>query len=159
LLKKKQELSIMLRVCLCLGVLGAVLGCSGSGSAITLPDTVAALGVVTLDGKPAPFAMVTFVPRGGTKGIECIGVTDEAGEFQLKQVRGNPGVPPGEYTVVINRYVKSDGTPVALDGSEPPANLGAVESLPAYYSNPGESMLSATVTPQGGAFNFDLKSK
>ncbi|MDB5389742.1 MAG: hypothetical protein JWM11_5388 [Planctomycetaceae bacterium] len=146
-----------LHVCLCFGLLLGAIGCSGSGS-IALPDTVAATGMVTLDGKPIQFAMVTFVPRTGTKGIECTGVTDETGDFDLKQIRGKDGVPPGEYTVVINRYVKADGTPVALDGSEPPANLGAVESLPSCYSNPGESKLTAKVTEEGGTFRFDLNS-
>lgn len=148
----------MLRVCLCVAILGLAAGCGGDDGAIALPKTVPAAGLVTLDGQPAANAMVTFIPRGETKGIECVGVTDATGDYKMQQVRGSEGVPPGEYSVVINRYVKPDGTPVALTGGEPPANLGAVESLPGHYSNPAETVLHASVPENGGAFNFELKS-
>jgi|GEM_PF-3697119 len=64
-----------------------------------------------------------------------------------------------EYTVVINRYIKSDGTPVSLDGGEPPANLGAVESLPPKFSNFSESVLLANVSEVGGDFKFELTNR
>ncbi len=149
----------MFRVYVCLGILTASVGCGGSLPAKPLPKTVPAAGLITLSGQPLSFATVTFVPKGQTNGIESVGVTDEKGQYSLKQVRGEDGVPPGDYTVVINRYVKTDGTPVRLDGSEPPANLGAVESLPPQYSNPTESILLAKVTDAGGEFKFELKGR
>lgn len=148
----------MLRVCLCLSLLGGVIGCGGGGG-IALPKTVPAGGTITLDGKPLESASVTFSPKGTTKGIECVGVTDAAGKYKLKQIRGGDGVPPGEYAVIVNRYVKPDGTPVPLDGTVAPADLGAVESLPPQYSNPTEPSLAATVPEKGGEFNFDLLSQ
>jgi hypothetical protein len=149
---------MMLRVCLCLGMLGVFAGCSGETSK-PLPATVEVSGKVTLDGAPLTSAMVTYVPKGETKGIECVGVTDDTGEYTLKQIRGKDGAPPGEYTVVINRYVKADGSPIILDGSEPPANLGAVESLPPHYSSASDSTLTKTVPEAGGKLDFELVSK
>ncbi len=75
-------------------------------------------------------AMVTSVPSGSTKGVECTGFTDEAGKFSLTWLRGGSGAPPGEYRVGVNRFVKGDGKPVVLGAGEFPADIGAVESLP-----------------------------
>tara|TARA_R110002111_G_scaffold191869_2_gene258212 strand:- start:26446 stop:26913 length:468 start_codon:yes stop_codon:yes gene_type:complete len=134
-------------------------GCGGAAATETLPTTVPVAGVVTLDGKPLVSATVTFVPRGATKGVECVGFTDESGKYTLTQIRGAEGAPPGEYRVVINHFVKSDGTPVKIDGGEAPANVGADEALPAIYSDFTNSILSAQVTEAGGEFPFELKIK
>jgi hypothetical protein len=136
----------------------AVAGCSGQAASVPLPKTVPASGTVTLNGATLASAVVTFIPRQAESGIECTGMTDDAGLFKLKQLRGGEGAPPGEYTVVISRLVKPDGTPVPPNSPEPPADLGAVESLPARYSNPAESKLTANVPAQGGEFKFDLTS-
>ena len=132
-------------------------GCGGGAEDTSLPTTVPVSGTVTLKGKPLVSATVTFVPQGETKGVECVGFTDDAGKFQLKQIRGAEGAPPGSYKVVINHFVKGDGSPIKIDGSEPPANLGAVESLPIKYSSFLDSKLTAQVNDAGGEFNFDLK--
>lgn len=149
----------MLRTSLCIGVLALILGCSSSESSKPLPKTVPGAGKVTLDGKPLSYAVVTFSPRGKTAGIECVGETDAAGEYELKQIRGSDGVPPGEYVVIINRYVKSDGTPVSVSGDVAPANVGAVESLPPRFSSFTETTLTAKVGESGGAFDFNLTSQ
>lgn len=134
-------------------------GCGGTTVAESLPDTAPVSGVVTLNGKPIMFATVTFVPMGTTKGFECVGVTDESGKYTLQQIRGAAGAPPGEYGVVINYFLKADGTPIKIDGSEPPANLGADEALPPMYSSFTDSKLTAKVTEAGGEFPFELKAK
>ncbi len=149
----------MLRVCMCLGIVGGMIGCGSSVPSKPALKTAPAVGMVTLSGAPLAFASVTFVPRSQKNGIESVGITDEQGRFAMKQLRGQVGVPPGEYTVVINRYIKSDGTPVSLDGGEPPANLGAVESLPPKFSNFSESVLLANVSEVGGDFKFELTNR
>jgi hypothetical protein len=133
-------------------------GCGGETPAKSLPKTVEVAGLLRMDGKPLTSALVTFVPSGSTKGVECTGLTDDAGKFSLTQLRGGSGAPPGEYRVVVNRFVKGDGKPVALGMGEFPADVGAVESLPPRYSSM-ESTLTATVPPMGGAISLDLKSK
>ncbi len=147
---------MMLRRYLCLGMVVGMVGCGSSVSSKPLPKTAPAVGMVTLGGAPLAFASVTFVPKSQAIGIESVGVTDERGHFALKQVRGKVGVPPGHYTVVINRFVKRDGTPVSLGKGEFPANVGAVESLPPQFSNYSESVLLANVPETGGEFQFDL---
>lgn len=148
----------MFRVLLCVGMLAGLLGCNGGGVE-PLPKTAPGSGQVKLDGKPIGGAMVTFSPKAGTSGVECIGTTDDEGKYVLKQVRGGEGVPPGEYTVFINRYVDAKGIPIELDDEVAPADQGAVESLPAKYSSPIETTLSQKVPESGGEFNFDLTSR
>jgi hypothetical protein len=143
---------------LCILMLGMT-GCGGAAATEDLPKTAPVAGVVTLDGKPLVSATVTFVPKGATKGVECVGFTDDSGKYTLSQIRGAAGAPPGEYRVVINYYVKSDGTPIKIDGSEAPANLCADEALPPMYSSFTDSILSAQVSDAGGEFPFELKSK
>ncbi|MES2789935.1 MAG: carboxypeptidase regulatory-like domain-containing protein [Planctomycetota bacterium] len=149
----------MLRAWVSIGILAGMIGCGGADASKALPKTVPATGVVTLDGNPLSNATLTFIPVGATQGIECFGATGEKGEFKMKQLRGQDGAPPGEYKVVISRYVKSDGKPIVLGGDQLPANVGASESLPARYSAPQASKLSAVVPPTGGEFKFDLKSR
>lgn len=149
----------MLRKSLYFGILVGMIGCGSSATLKPPPKTAPAVGVVTLAGVPLAFASVTFVPKSQASGIESVGVTDEHGHFALKQVRGEAGVPPGDYTVVINRFVKSDGTPVSLAKGEFPANVGAVESLPPQFSNYSESVLLANVPTVGGEFKFDLPQR
>lgn len=149
----------MLRMCICLAILVGMIGCGGGAGSKKLTKTAPAVGVVTLSGAPLAFASVTFVPKSQANGIESVGVTDEQGHFTMKQLRGEEGVPPGDYTVVINRFVKSDGTPVNLQAGEFPANVGAVESLPRQFSSHSESVLLANVPATGGEFKFDLTSR
>jgi len=138
-------------------------GCGGGEELADLPETAPVSGVVTMDGKPLSYATVTFVPKGLTKGVECIGVTDEQGKYTLKQMRGAEGAPAGEYLVAISQFKKSDGSPFILDFSdgepEAPINQGAVESLPLKYSSVLDSILNAQVTDAGGDFPFELESK
>ncbi|QDT28736.1 hypothetical protein Enr10x_40810 [Gimesia panareensis] len=141
----------------CCSLVVGLTGCGGGAAEKPLPNTVPVSGSVTMKGKPLVSATVTFVPQGETKGVECVGFTDESGKFKLKQVRGGEGAPPGSYKVVINHFVKGDGSPIKIDGSEPPANLGAVESLPIKYSSFLDSKLTAQVNDAGGEFTFDLK--
>lgn len=140
-------------------LLGLLSGCGAETAAKGLPGTVAVTGVLRMDGKPLSDAVVTFVPSGATKGVECIGTTSESGTFTLQQIRGGTGAPPGEYRVIVSRLVKKDGTPFKATADEKPIDVGAVESIPPKYSNPGESKLIVTVPAMGGEVPVDLKSK
>ncbi len=134
-------------------------GCGGAAvESNPLPATVPVTGVLRLDGKPLSLATVLFVPSGATKGVECVGFTDDEGKFSLEQIRGGKGAPPGEYRVAVSRYLKN-GEPVKLGPDEFPANVGAVESMPLKYSSPTESILVVTVPPSGGEIPVELKSR
>jgi len=141
-------------------LLGFSEGCGGSHFRQDLPLTVPVSGLVTLNGKPLASASVTFYPKDGTAGIESAGSTDESGHYQLQQTRGELGTPVGEYSVTISHYVGPDGKSIVMTkDSPPPADLGAVESLPEKYSSLQSTTLRATVPAGGDTINFDLKIK
>lgn len=146
------------RLTLCISALG-IAGCGGGTDSNSLPKTAPVMGVVNLDGNPLEWATVTFVPSGTTKGVECIGLTDESGKYSLKQIRGSEGVPPGEYRVVISQLVASDGTPYKPGSEIAPITAGAKEVLPVRYSNFEKTTLTANVPANGGDFPFQLKVK
>jgi hypothetical protein len=140
-------------------LLGLLSGCGTETAAKGLPGTVAVTGIIRMDGKPLPDATVIFVPTGTTKGVECIGTSNESGTFTLQQIRGGSGAPPGEYGVTVSRLLKKDGTPFKASLDEKPIDAGAVESIPPKYSNPGASPLIVTVPAAGGEVAVELKSK
>lgn len=136
-------------------ILSGLFGCGGGGSVAPLPKTEEVSGTVTLKGQPLEGATVTFIPTGTTKGIECVGRTDESGVYFPKQIRGGEGVPAGTYKVVISRFLRN-GEPVSAE--DDPGNGGiASESLPAKYSNATATKLKAKVSEGGDSIDFDLE--
>ena len=147
----------MYRPLLSVAILLLIQGCGSPDEIVELPPTSPVTGQVSLDGKPVEGIVVTFIPTGDTKGIECVGQTDETGEYTPKQIRGSEGVPPGTYKVVFSRLMRG-GKPIAAE--EDPGSGGiAVESLPEKYSNPATTKETATVAEDGGRFDFQLTSK
>ncbi|MBN9518824.1 carboxypeptidase regulatory-like domain-containing protein [bacterium] len=134
------------------------LGLAGCGGADGGPKT-AVSGKVTLKGKPVSGAVVQFVPTA--KGEAASARTDGDGKYQLVASKGGTGVAPGDYKVVISKVVGPDGKELPPDVS--PFSGGGKETLPAMYSNPGDTILVAKVpdaptasvdfplTGQGGA--------
>lgn len=139
-----------------------VIGCGGS-TGPELPDPVKVKGIVALDSQPLSNAMVYFVPMGGVEmGTGATGVTDASGVFELVTVKGTgkqSGAIPGEYRVSISRLVGPDGTAIAPNADVPPADLGAVESLPPRYSDVMMTELKASVPAQGGTIDFRMTSQ
>lgn len=140
-----------------------VVGCGGGSTGPKLPDPVKVKGVVAMDSQPLPDAMVFFVPEGGkSMGNGATGITDSSGTFELVTTSGKarkPGAIPGNYKVWISRLVGPDGKPVAPNADVPPADLGAVESLPPRYSDVMMTELKASVTGDGGSFDFSISSR
>lgn len=134
-------------------------GCLGGSSLPPIPETVPVSGVVLLDGKPLVAASILFVPSQGTKGIECSGVTDDDGRFELKHPHGPTGAPAGTYGVVVSRLVDSRGLAILPNPDVPPADLGAVESLPPRYSSFDQTTLKAEIPHSAGELKFELKSR
>jgi len=136
-----------------------VSGCGGE-SQPELPRTVPVSGKVVLNGEPLASAAVQFLSIGNTAGSDGRGTTDESGTYQLKQVGGATGVPPGEYKVVVSQLALAGGKPIQTGpDAPPPIEQGAMESLPAKYSSPVETTLTASVPAGGGTLDFELKTK
>ncbi|HQU41268.1 MAG: hypothetical protein B7Z73_03230 [Planctomycetia bacterium 21-64-5] len=130
-----------------------VCGCgksTGPPKALIIPVT----GTVTLDGKPLPGADVTFIPSQGIGAFT--GRTNDDGSYQLEGLVGAKAKCQGKCGVRISRMLKPDGSLPSPD--EPPANVGATESLPERYSSASTTELSAEVPEGGGKFDFPLKS-
>jgi len=143
-------------------LLGVVLwlGCSAPTSG---PPLVPAEGAVLLDDKPLANANVMFIPQGETRGDKAAyAKTDAAGKFAMGSADGKrQGTAVGTYQVVINKYVKPDGSDFVPDPNSGPDDTGGYkELLPGSYSDATQSKLSADV-PAGGAktLEFKLKSK
>jgi hypothetical protein len=67
---------------------------------------VSVSGVVTLEGKPVEGATVAFyAAAGGPEGRPALGRTDADGAFRLNTLGDADGALPGEYKVVISKWV------------------------------------------------------
>ena len=140
---------------LAIGLVALACGCSK-----TDPSLVPVTGTVTMNDQPLANATVTFIPKGGTPGFGGVGKTDAAGKYTLKGSRDDaPGIPPGEYRVVISKRLMPDGSEVPANDNTPPMNSPAKESLPDAYSSMASNRLSATVVAGGAAIDFSLKVK
>ena len=118
-------------------------------------------GVVRLDGKPLPGAVVAFLPSEDGKGTLTQGETGEDGTYELLYMAQPGGTAPGRYKVIVSYVVAPDGTPQGLgprSSMTPPESFHkAKELLPAKYSDPTRSELRAVVPDGGGTFDHDLK--
>lgn len=129
-------------------------GCTEKTSTNLVPVT----GSVTMDGKPLEGASVTFVGTGSTPGLGGTGVTDAAGNFEISHFRAGKGLEQGDYKVMISKLVMSDGSPIP-PGTLSIAELSTREMLPARYSDPGKTVLNATVVEGGDPVSLGLASR
>jgi hypothetical protein len=116
-------------------------------------------GTVLLDSKPLEGAIVSFVPLPGTADAEyATGTTNAEGKYTLSVNAVGEGAVPGEYRVVISKFAQPDGTPVPPDTA--PADVGAVETIPARYSGVDNETLRMTVPAAGSSSaDFELKTR
>jgi len=85
-----------------LALLLAAAGCSDKHTPIPVS------GEVTLDGQPVEAATVYFYAVGDLKeGRTATGQTDKEGKFRLSTLGTNDGALPGNYKVVVSKYVPS----------------------------------------------------
>ena len=126
------------------GCLGLVLLVSGCGGIEYFPVA----GKVTLDDRPLPDAVVSFMPND-EQGVPSLGVTGAGGVYTLRQTAELVGAPVGKYTVRITTY--REGRPEA----DPPIP-GVPEKVPAEYNV--RTTLAAEVKPEENAIDFNLSS-
>lgn len=136
-------------------------GCSGDeGNPDVSPTRVSVKGLVRLDGKPLQGAVVVFLPAEDGKGTLTQGETREDGTYELLYMTEPGGTAPGRYKVVVSYLVAPGGTPQGLgprSSMTPPESFHkAKELLPARYSEPTRTELTAVVPNSGGAIEHDL---
>jgi hypothetical protein len=121
-------------------VLSLVLfGCGG-------PETHTVTGRITLDGSPLRDALVAFVPAS-EEGTWACGRTDSDGRYKLEQGADVEGTTAGRYTVRITTLREGNAE------ADPPIPF-LPETVPTKYNL--QSELTAVVTPQDTAFDFNL---
>jgi hypothetical protein len=129
-----------------LGIALAAAGCSGG------PKIASVSGVVTLDGRPYPNAVVSFQPLGSkdapNPGRGSAGVTDEKGQFTLRYDGVKNGAVVGKHRVRI--FTRLGAEPGQDDGAPdpPPARKpNLVEPIPADWHE--QSTREFEVPPRG----------
>lgn len=148
---------------LCWSCLAVTCGCGGGPPEPKLADPIKVQGTISLDDKPLASAIVYFVPDGGKNmGNGATGITNANGVYELVTTSGarkKSGAIPGNYKVTVSRLVRNDGTTVVPDAGTPPANLGAVESIPSRYSDVMQTELKANVSSGSGPLDFSIASQ
>lgn len=93
---------------------GALSGCGKGGP--PKPAVVTAKGKIVLEGTPLAGARLFFIPEG-TGAKDAAAASDASGNFELV-TEGIPGAVPGQYKVLVQHYVKPDGSPFALSQAD-----------------------------------------
>jgi hypothetical protein len=111
-------------------------------------------GAVTLNGQAVPYTQIIFQPKGTadnpSPGPGSTAFCDDAGRFELKTVRGQPGAVVGLHAVQIYAH----GPPKSTTGD---TDVGpkVQEAFPAKYNV--ESQLTFEVPAEGSeGANFEL---
>jgi len=130
-----RSLALFSSVCLSASILA---GCGGKVPK-NLPELGVVTGVVELDGRPVPDAIVLFEPKGS--GTLASAGTDTSGKYQLMYRPDIVGAALGEHVVRISKR----------DGDAGP------EILPKKFNDKTE--LTAKVQPGENTIDFKLQSK
>jgi hypothetical protein len=113
-------------------------------------------GIVTLDGKPVPGAVVNFQPQATgesrSPGPGSTGRCDAEGRFELKTIRDEPGAVMGVHTVSIYSY--SPESPVVADGG----TESHKEIIPDRYNYASELTFEVPASGTSTA-DFELTTK
>jgi len=128
-------------------------------------------GTITLDGKPLPEAVITFVPEGGG-GHQASGMSGSDGSFRLTTFSSGDGAERGSYKVTVTLGAPETDTGPAPDPTDPKAMAEAMRKyseknrgkaakkspLPASYSDPAKTSLKYVLPPPDGKVLLELKS-
>ena len=139
------------------GLLAAVVGCSGG------PEYASVSGVVMLDGKPYPKAVVSFqpiaTPENPNPGRGSSAYTDEHGRFVLQGDNGRDGAVVGKHRVrIMTRGNEVVGQDVEGGSPDETPTKREVDPIPPEWN--ALSNVEFDV-PSGGTdkANFDIKSR
>jgi hypothetical protein len=121
-------------------ITACVAGCGSKSSGY--PQLSPVTGTVTLDGKPLPNVVVTFV---NGKGVVSLGATDDTGRYSLAYRGITPGAGLGASTVTVTSIAENP-------------DIGLLEEpIPAIYN--AKTTLTADVAAAGNSFDFELSTK
>ena len=135
----------------------AALGCGDDSL-----DVYPVRGKITFDGKPiVGGGSIAFMPTTEQEGKMAGGTITEDGAYEMSTYAEGDGSIPGEFRVVIVQVVETEPE-ATQDGQAPAEASGASvaqsDRIPAIYSDPYNSPLTATVEAKDlNEANFDLQ--
>ena len=115
-------------------------------------------GTVLLKGKPAADVLVTFHPSGSSSHPNeatpsPTGKTNAEGIYQLHTYLGTDGAPAGQYAVSLSFAGSAESRDVMAKNQ-----TIAITKIPAKYSDPRKSGLTATIEKGNNAIEpFEIK--
>jgi hypothetical protein len=121
------------------------------------PPIVPAEGTVYLDGKPLPFARVTFMPMLENFGAEynSMAITDENGHFVLTcTLQNQPGAAAGKHQVLVGEHTPGEMRGKQQDLADYTAKLKN-RPIPPDYAVLSKALLSVEV--KAGETVYDLQ--
>jgi hypothetical protein len=113
-------------------------------------------GIVTYQGKPLENALVVFIPETPNL-LPASDLTDGSGRYELMTKVPGDGASIGKHRVTVTARGPEKTSPGQEIGlPEIKVEAGPL-LIPARYSNPDSSGLTAEVKPEGAALDFELK--
>lgn len=141
----------------CCCVSGAV-GCGVSAASVgPAVKRVPVAGVVKIGGATLANVEVTFTPYGDNRtGQLGTGVTDEKGEFEITNHRGQSGLPPGNYLVTASLIAPPDGA--ERPWPDKPAQSPAYQIIPEDWNSITKAgRHNQVIVPDDGRNDFQIK--
>jgi hypothetical protein len=131
-----------------------VLGCNHENR---LKGLVPAEGIVYYDGKPLDGATVNFIPQTPDQ-RSAVGRTDAAGKFVLTTLTPNDGAAPGEYQATVSKMSDAVWNESMTEQESAKSKDDVKPLIPAKYSIPAKSGLTAIIPAKGVKdLKFELK--
>lgn len=140
-------------------ILGLALLVTGCGKDRPVPVS----GIVRLDGKAVPGAVVTFHPE--VAGRMATGTCNDAGRFELTTLQSGDGAFPGDYRVTV-QYAEGVTPPPSTNVRDAFSGMAKAKQakvvpkffVPERYSRPDKTELRHTV-PGATEVVLELKGK
>jgi hypothetical protein len=142
----KEQFLVALVIC-------SLAGCSSE------PSRYAATGTVSMDGKPAPFVVVTFHATSGDAKASGSGKTDDQGKFTVGETGKNSGFQSGEYKVTFSQTLVKGVPTLAGSGGKPEEKIATEKQAVAdEYRSIEKTPVSAKIGSGSNDFKFEIKS-
>lgn len=136
----------------------AAAGCGVSAASVgPSVKRVPVSGAVKIGGAPLADVEVTFTPYGDNRtGQLGTGVTDEKGEFEVTNHRGQSGLPPGNYIVTASLIRPPDGA--ERPWPDKPAQSPAYQVIPEDWHHLTKAgRHNQVIVPDDGRTDFQIK--
>jgi len=137
-------------------------GCGGAERPSDLPPLCPTVVKLTQEGQPLADAMVSFHSADPAFKWSVAATTDASGTATLKTHSQFPGVPAGEYKVVVRKTETPDVAAPVRDGEESGKNVPRVTSIVLYhlvdakFAAPETTPISMTVKKGKNVQTFDV---